>query len=253
MAKTWHPFHGGYLHSGPYNNVVLLGSPNDYGAFGAPLKKAHQAGFGKGIGFENDGFNVSMALDLVGVSVRDNGTCVMDSGSYVVNSGTYHWIFRIEYSTDGGKSYKTIVDERIFSHPWQYTKIYSIAGTYDIYGQYNQYSWDTLARNSQHSRNFTLNENTTHVKFSIRGERSVFPYEIIFPIEQIIQDYRPFAVRKSGSFKSCNNASGFLKKRQGGVYVDIKKISYGNAGKENQGTSRLRVSGKWLAQRVIGS
>lgn len=253
MAKTWHPFYGGYLRSGPFNNVVLCGSPDDYGPFSTPLKKAHQAGYGKGIGFENDGFNVSMALDLVGVSVRDNGSIIMDSGSYVVNSGTYHWIFKIEVSTNGGSSYSTTFEQRIFSHPWQYTKIYSIAGTNDIYGQYNQHSWDTLARASQYSRNFTLSENTTHVKFSIRGENSVFPYEIIFPIEKIIPDYRPFAVRKSNVFRSCNNTTGFLRVRKSGTFTNVKKISFGDAGKENKGTSRLRVSSKWLAQKKRGS
>ena len=52
---AWQYFYGAYDNTGPYANVVLGGSPDNTGPFGAPLATAHASGYGKGINFTDNG------------------------------------------------------------------------------------------------------------------------------------------------------------------------------------------------------
>ena len=52
---AWQYFYGAYDNTGPYANVVLGGSPDNTGPFGAPLATAHASGYGKGINFSDNG------------------------------------------------------------------------------------------------------------------------------------------------------------------------------------------------------
>lgn len=250
----WHRFYGGYNNSSAeFNNVLLIGDSSDTSAFNIPLAQAHAAGYGKGVSFSNNGYHVTITLDLVGASVTDGASYVNNSGAYVHNSGTYHWLFRIEVSSNGGSSYQTIHDARIFSHDWSLAKIYSTAGSTDSYGRTCPTNWQDMANASKGSISADIPSNTTHVRLSIRGESSTFPYEIVFPIEIVIPDFRPWAVRKSGTMKSLNVSSGFLRKRTGGSWTEVPKMKLSEANASGKGTSRIRKSGVWRGQSKIGS
>ena len=73
---------------------------------------------------------------------------------------------------------------------------------------------------------------------------------VIYTIEQVIQDYRPWAVRKGGKFLTCNRNTGFTRIRKNGSWKDIKKMTEG--GQTNKGTSRIRHSNNWVGQKKVG-
>lgn len=235
---AWQNFHGAYDNTGPYANVVLGGNPGNTGDFGVPLSTAHAKGYGKGINFIDDGnYGVTFQLDLVGYGVTDAGKYVAN-GRYVQYGGKYNYILIISVSNDNKKTWRQIFNQIIFSHADTWALLY-LSG------------WETVAQNSQWQKKFQLATDTTHVKVELRGEDATFPYENIYSIQQVIPDFRPWAVRKGGIFQSLNKTKAFFKKRSSGSWKDVEK--YSAAGQENAGTSRIRKSGKWLSQGKIGS
>ena len=66
-------------------------------------------------------------------------------------------------------------------------------------------------------------------------------------------DIKPWAIRKSGVFRTLNVPSGTFKKRSSGSWVDksIHKESSVNA--INKGVARIRKSGSWRGQNKFGS
>ena len=238
---TWQYFYGAYDNTGPYANVVLGGSPDNTGPFGAPLATAHASGFGKGINFSDDGnYGVTFILDLVGYAVTDAQQYTAD-GYYVGDtSQQYNYYIIISKSTDNQKSWTQLTREKIFTHTGQMPLNY-------------RQGWQNTARASQWSKFIQLSNDTTHVKIELQGEDVTLPYSNIYTIQQVIPDFRPWGIRKSGILKSLNKDSGFLKIRKSNTWKDIQKYSYDKVGKENQGTSRIRKNGKWLGQGKIGS
>lgn len=67
-----------------------------------------------------------------------------------------------------------------------------------------------------------------------------------------IKYIKPWAIRKSGRFKTLDRPSGFFRIRKSGSWVDKSRHLETDVGKENQGTSRIRKSGKWLGQNRVG-
>lgn len=238
---AWQYFYGAYGNVGPYNNTVLGGAPGNTGPFGAPLATAHAAGYGKGINFSDNGnYGVTFMLDLVGYGVTDAQKYVGD-GLYVGDSSTvYNYFIIVSKSTDNQKSWTQLTREKIFTHYGGMTLNY-LAG------------WENTAKASQWSKFIQLSSDTTHVKIELQGENVTLPYSNIYTIQQVIPDFRPWGIRKSGVLKSLNKDSGFLKIRKSSTWKDIAKYSYDKVGKENQGTSRIRRNGKWLGQGKIGS
>lgn len=95
---AWLDFWGGYLHDGPYNNVVLLGSPNSTGPFSSNLTQAHNTGYGYGINFsQNDNDSIHTKINLVGFALDSNGR-VLYGQHYVRFGGTYNYILNIQTS-----------------------------------------------------------------------------------------------------------------------------------------------------------
>lgn len=239
---AWQYFYGAYNNTGPYANVVLGGSPDGSGPFGIDLTQAHSGGYGYGINFSDNGsYGVTFQLNLVGYAVTDSGAWVSSGGAYVGTSSTvYRYYIIISVSTDNQTSWSQLTREQIFTH---------YGGMPMCYSAY----WSNTASASQWSKFFQLPTNTTHVKIELQGEDVTFPYSNIYSISQVIPDFRPWAIRKSGSFKSLNASSGFLKIRKSGTWQDIAKYSFDKVGKENQGSSRIRKSGKWVGQGKWGS
>lgn len=238
---AWQYFYGAYDNTGPYANVVLGGSPDNTGPFGAPLAAAHASGYGKGINFiDNGNYGVTFILDLVGYSITDAQQYIAN-GYYVGDTSfTYNYFIIVSKSTDNQASWTELLREKIFTHTGQMPLNY-LPG------------WDGTARASQWSKFIQLSNDATHVKIELQGEDVTFPHSNIYSIQQVIPDFRPWGIRKGGVLKSLNKDSGFLKIRKSNSWKDIPKYSYDKAGKENQGTSRIRKNGKWLGQRKIGN
>jgi hypothetical protein len=238
---AWQYFYGAYNNTGPYANVVLGGSPDNTGPFGVPLATAHASGYGKGINFiDNGNYGVTFILDLVGYAITDDQQYVED-GYYIGDTSVlYNYFIIVSKSTDNQGSWTQLLREKIFTHTGQVPLNYRLG-------------WDNTARASQWSKFIQLSNDTTHVKIELQGEDATFPHSNIYSINQVIPDFRPWGIRKSGVLKSLNNDSGFLKIRKSNSWKDIPKYSYDKAGKENQGTSRILKNGKWLGQRKIGN
>lgn len=254
MAFEWHRFYGGYSRSGTtITNRLICGSPdNTFLINGATntsqpvqLATAHASNVGKGIGFEADGYNVSYAIDGVMASVYDSGVWNANSGYYVESSsGFYDWYLTITTSNNGGSTYpNTIFSGLLFHHPWRSVSIYSTLGN----------GWLTDARNlCQYQGSFTLDSSVTHVKFELTGADVFSPDSIIFPIEEIIQDFRPGAMRIGNQYYSLDRDRGMMRIRQNGTWLDVPKIMYNQEGQVGQGSSRMRINNQWLGQSPLG-
>lgn len=235
----WHSFYGTYQHTGPYYNVALVGSPNASGTFGVPLSQAHNKGLGYGILFEQIGnTTVKATINLIACAITDSKTWASTSPSYVQYGGRYNWRLQIDVSSNGGKSYtKKIYDKWIFSHA-------------DTWGMAYNGSWETTARNSQWQGNLSIPNGTTHVRFLLTGENVFVQEAVVFPIEEIIPEARPWAVRKGGRFLSCDRETGWSARRNSGDdwtrYTD-KFVG----GQEGVGYAKIRHT-KWVGQKKIG-
>ena len=236
---SWHSFYGTYQHTGPYYNVALVGSPNASGTFGIPLNQAHNKGLGYGILFEQIGnTTVKATINLIACAITDSKTWASTSPSYVQYGGRYNWRLQIDVSSNGGKSYtKKIYDKWIFSHA-------------DTWGMAYNGSWETTARNSQWQGNLSIPNGTTHVRFLLTGENVFVQEAVVFPIEEIIPEARPWAVRKGGKFLSCDRETGWSARRNSGDdwtrYTD-KFVG----GQEGVGYAKIRHT-KWVGQKKIG-
>lgn len=236
---AWKSFYGDYMRSGAPFNVVLGGAPGNSGPFGVNLKTAHNAGYGYGINFiDNGNYSVTFQLNLIGYAVQDNRTWVPSSPSYSQYGGTYNYKITIQTSSDGGKTYnKTIVKKQIFVHG-------------DTWGMYANGSWKTTAKNSQWKGTFKIPQNTTHVKILLQGDDNQWPQPNIYPITEIITEARPWAVRKNKKFLSVNRASGWFKIRKSGAWS--AKLPAFQGGIANKGNSRIRHGNTWYGQSKVG-
>lgn len=235
----WHSFYGTYQHTGQYYNVALVGSPNASGTFGIPLTQAHNKNLGYGILFEQiENTTVKATINLIAGAITDSKTWASSSPSYVQYGGRYNWRLQIDVSSNGGKSYtKKIYDKWIFSHA-------------DTWGMAYNGSWETTARNSQWQGNLSIPDGTTHVRFLLTGENVFVQEAVVFPIEEIIPEARPWAVRKGGKFLSCDRETGWSARRNSGDdwtrYTD-KFVG----GQEGVGYAKIRHT-KWVGQKKIG-
>lgn len=237
---AWYEFWGAYNNTGPYANVVIGGSPNATGPYGAPLTEAHNAGYGQGIEFTDNGsYGVTFRLNLVGYAVTDDGQYLANS-HYVYWGGNYNYRLVIHTSNDNQATWKQIYSNFIFSHPSNWNLLYSS-------------NWYQVAQASQWSQFFQLPRDTTHVRIELMGEEATLPHHNIFSIRQIIPDFKPWAVRRSNRWWSLNKApNGRFLIRKGGAWQDRSTQSADDTGKENRGKSRIRKGGKWVGQAQVG-
>lgn len=63
---------------------------------------------------------------------------------------------------------------------------------------------------------------------------------------------KPWAIRKSGVFKTHNRPSGYTKIRKSGTFVDKSEILESDVNQPNNGSSRIRKSGSFVGQNSIG-
>lgn len=63
---------------------------------------------------------------------------------------------------------------------------------------------------------------------------------------------KPWAIRKSGVFKTHNRPSGYMRIRKSGTFVDKSEILESDVNQPNKGSSRIRKSGSFVGQNKIG-
>lgn len=237
---AWNTFWGAFDNTGPYYNIVLGGSPSNNGPFNIPLGTAHGSGYGYGIEFTDNGsYGVTFKLNLVGYSVSEAQQYVPNT-HYVAYGGNYDYYLIVSVSNNNQASWRQIYKNRIFSHPGGANLCYASG-------------WQNIAKASQWSEFFQLPTNTTHVKIELQGAAVTLPHQNIYSIQQIIPDFKPWAVRKSGQFKTLDRPSGKFQIRKSGAWVDKSIMSTGETGQANEGVSRIRRSGTFVGQGKVGS
>ena len=237
---AWNTFWGAFNNTGPYYNIVLGGSPSNNGPFNIPLGTAHGSGYGYGIEFTDNGsYGVTFKLNLVGYSVSEAQQYVPNT-HYVAYGGNYDYYLIVSVSNNNQASWRQIYKNRIFSHPGGSNLCYASG-------------WQTIAQKSQWSGFFQLPTNTTHVKIELQGAAVTLPHQNIYSIQQIIPDFKPWAVRKSGQFKTLDRPSGKFQIRKSGAWVNKSIMSTGETGQANEGVSRIRRSGTFVGQGKVGS
>ena len=243
MAYTYQEFHGGYNNTGNFFNVILGGAPGAVGFGGIPLGMAHSSNVGKGIGFDGDYSSLSVKLDLTGYATDDIGSAVLDT-RYVHYGGAYDWFIDIQYSTDSQGSWQTLLP---------HTKIFSHDASQDWELSYRG-SWLRTAQNSQYEKTgLSIPTNTTHVRVSLTGDNPTQSTWVVYPINKVIQNYKPMAIRKSGTWKTLNVPSGFIKRRVSSTWKDDSTENLGTKGAVNSGHNRIRKSSRWLQQGPLGN
>ena len=65
-------------------------------------------------------------------------------------------------------------------------------------------------------------------------------------------DIKPWAIRKSGRFKTHSRPSGWFKIRKSGSWADKSTQDVSHVRQPNAGKHRIRKSGTWLGQNKIG-
>ena len=232
---NWLECWGTYAKTGPYNNVAMGGSPATY-IHGINLTQAKEAGHGRGILFENVNNQIKVVISLVGYAVNQNMQAILNN-HYISGNFTYDWFLDVYVSTDNQQSWQVIENN---------VKIASHNSSQNL-----AYASDWVKSTIYVEKNYTLPNDFTHFKIEVRGDQPAQRHQNIYTREQVIQDFKPWAIRKSNIFKSLNVSSGFFKIRKSNNWLDKSKNSESDLGK-NQGASRIRKNNEWKAQNKIG-
>lgn len=240
MAISWYAGYGGYDNTGPYSNVLLVGSPDNNlpSLSNVKLDEARAQGYAKGIGFEVlDNEHLKVYVNLAGVSVTDTGRLEYN-GHYIQYSGTYDFYVKFSFSRNNGASFEQAYISKDVSHASNQNLMYA-----------SGWQASTFVRDYI----ITFDPQVTHLKFEIYGADATFPYSNIYTRKQIVNTYKPYAIRKGGVFKTLSRPSGFLKIRKSNNWVEKSEELYGTERQENKGHNRIRKSNKWLEQAKIGN
>lgn len=254
---VWKAIYGGYNHSPGRHDIVVAGSPSS-SIVGINLDQAHKEGYGKGVGFDvstvDDHYNVQVHLNLISLSVNDADKWDGQDGlHFQYEPGTnfiYRYVLRISYSVDKGKTYNKQVLNTTFKDNNGAFCFDAEPGVNFPLAYYG--GWQKTAAKGIWNGNFTLPKDATNISVSIVGEEAASMMPNYYTLEEIIDTYRPFAIRKNGVWKSLDNSTGYLKIRKSGTNKDIVKISFSDTRKAEKGTSRIRKNGEWIAQPKIG-
>lgn len=200
---AWLDFWGAYMHTGIYGNVVLIGSPNNtVSKFGADLTTAHNNGVGYGIEFtQNDDGRVHVHINLVAMATDQSGNVQTGGRHYVQYGGNYNYKLTIWTSNNNQASWNTVYSGWVFSHPDTWYLAYSG-------------NWLQTSQSSQWEGDVSIASDTTHVMVNLTGENPAYDMSVVYTIDQVITEFRPWAVRKSQRWLSCNRKTGFTQIRK---------------------------------------
>lgn len=252
---SWNEAWGTYANSGATYDVAMVGGNGS--VLGFPTERAiKESNHGRGVQFtslNNEGTSVKIDLSLIGISIK-NGQWVGNrptgyaspNGDITATGYDYGWFVSVWYSTDGGNSYQDLLSNvKVATHYTPMALAYN--DRTDIQ------SWKDA--NIEWSSTVSLPSNFTHLKFEVRGDdpaqrhQNVYSRVIVIPPPQEI---KPWAIRKSGVFKTLNRDSGFFKIRHQGSWVDKSKSLISDINKKDYGTHRIRKNGVWVGQNKIG-
>lgn len=235
---VWNECWGTYSATGPYDNVAIGGSPAG-SMHGLDLGQAKAAGYGKGVQFTYDAKNnqIKIEINLIGYGCKSNMQYVPNR-HYVSGNFTYDWYGDFYYSTDGGKNYALAKQELIARHGS--TQGLAYVGNWQL-------------SNVNYSTIISLPANFTHVKIEVRGEELAQRHQNVYTRQVVISTYKPWAIRKNGTWASLSKSSGYFKIRNSNNWVDKSNELLSDVGKDNKGHSRIRKNSVWKQQNKIGN
>lgn len=242
---VWLKCYGTYQRQGPFNDVYMGGTP-DTSINGLDLSKAKSKNFGNGIQFtslNNEGTSVNIKINLVGYSVDTSHKVVLNSKYVYVSNETYDWYVDYYYSTDSGGTYVGKQTQLLAQHNSTQSLAYANG-------------WELSTINKEYT--ISLPSNFTHLKVEVRGFSPAERYQNIYTREQVIppppppQEFRPWAIRKSNTFKSLETLEKNFMIRNSSQWVDKSKMNPNESNQENKGTSQIRKNNKWVGQSKIG-
>lgn len=235
---VWNECWGTYSATGPYNNVVMGGSPAS-SMYGLNLSQAKSAGYGNGVQFTYDAKSNSVKIEINLIGYGCNSSMqYLPNQHYVQGNFTYDWFGDFYYSTDGGKNYTLVKQELIARH---------------ASNQGLAYTTNWHLSNVNYSTIIPLPPNFTHVKIEVRGDEPAQRHQNVYTRQVVISNYKPWAIRKSGTWTSLNKSSGHFRVRHGNDWVDRSNELLSDIGKDNKGHNRIRKSGIWKQQNKLGS
>lgn len=235
---VWNECWGTYSRTGPYNNVAMGGSPAG-AMYGLDLSQAKNAGYGKGVQFTYDAKanNVKIEINLIGFACNQ-AMQYLPNQHYVQGNFTYDWYGDFYYSTDGGRNYTLVKQELIARH---------------ASNQGLAYVDNWRLSNVNYATIISLPANFTHVKIEVRGDEPAQRHQNVYTRQIVISNYKPWAIRKGGTWTSLNKPSGRFIIRHGNNWEDKSNELLSDAGKDNKGHNRIRKNGVWKQQNKLGS
>lgn len=240
---AWLEAWGTFSKTGPYNNVAMGGSPNG-SIHGLDLAQAKAKGYGSGVNFEslNDaGTSVKIELSLIGYAVSNNMQVLMNQ-KYVIGNFTYDWYVDVYVSTNNGASYQSLEKNILVArHASNQTLAYR--GAWDK----SNVRWSKTYHN--------LPSNFTHLKIEVRGDEPAQRHQNTYTRQQVIPPpatFKPWAIRKSGAWKSLDNLKGRFSIRSKGQWVDKSEDSLADVGKVGKGHNRIRKNNQFKQQGRLG-
>lgn len=243
---AWQNVYGSWKHDPAARGDIIMGGGASWNNFpGNPT--GTPAPYGRGISADIVSDNVyRLRLSLVGYGV-DATTGKFFPSYYAGELGQYiyQWIIKVAISNDDvlnpeDANYRDLFQEN-------FKTIYKSRDP--LYGYTN---WAAYAYDNTTSNTFTSIDRNAWIRVEIFGDPSVTPLYAYFKLSAAIEEFRPWAIRKAGTFKSLNNSGGFFRIRKSGVWQDVPLMTYDQVGQTNQGTSQIRKGGSWKGQNRIG-
>lgn len=256
--KKYAPIRGSWGHDpGVPGDVYIAGAPTaaQFQAMpGNPPGFPKESGYGEGITAEKVNDNLyRLRLSLVAYGTRAT------TGSYTpyVYAGTlgaeYDWQLIVAKTTVQTEDPASAPYTHAFTEPLK-QRYYGSQPLYAMAGWNNPHSATSSGGTwyNDVTKNTFDATNITWLKITIYGD-DTFPLAYSYiQFKDIIDDYRPMAIRKNGAWKSLDNIGGFWQIRKSGKWIDVPKTSFSDDGKPNKSANQIRKSRTWKAQSKIG-
>lgn len=246
----WQPIRGSYMHIGNVNDIVVYGGSNFTG--NVPNAPTPPAGYGRGArGVLSDDRNtISLQIDTLAVGVYASSGLAYASRYANTSAVEYDWVIRWRTTTTVNDNPSSIPNSNWGS--WTQRNLVTRRGGDALYWTSGWQNTGTVNGTITLYTN-PFPDNLTWIMIEIRGNNEVVePIYAYLPWDALITEYRPMAIRKSGIFRSLDNAGGLLKIRKSSNFIDINLMSQSDDKAINRGSCRIRKSGNWIGQSRIG-
>lgn len=252
------PIRGSWGHDpGVPGDVYLVGAPTaaEFQAMpGNPPGNPAAMGYGKGIAAENIKDTIyRLHLSLVAYGTQASTGRYAEYYYHGSLADVYTWKIIVDKTNIDTEQPQNVAYTSLFTEDLKV----SYRGTQSLYsrgGWNNAHSTNEAGGtwyNDYVNQTFD-STNITWLRITLYGDDS-FPlsYSYIRFVD-LINDYRPMAVRQKGTWQSLNADNGFWKIRKSGSWLDIDKTLFKEDTLENKSANRIRNNGVWKAQSKIG-